>query len=47
MVYVAVQWLPLGRAESVETDRTRVLVRAIVLSEMGSLGLLVLPARCP
>ena len=33
LAYVAAYWLPRGRAESAETEHTRGLMRAIVLSE--------------
>ena len=33
LAYVAAHWLPRGRAESAETEHTRGLVHAIVLSE--------------
>ena len=40
MAYVAAHWLLLGRAESVETERTRVMVRAIILSKWAALAFL-------
>lgn len=40
IAYVATHWLPLGRAESVETERTRVFVHEIVLSEWAVLAFL-------
>ena len=40
LAYVAAHWLPRGRAESAETDHTRGLERAVVLSEWAVLAFL-------
>ena len=40
MAYVAGNWLLIGRVESVKTERTRVLVHAIMLSKWAVLAFL-------